>query len=284
MDIGIIGLGHMGKGMAANLARAGHTVKAWNRSGGQVEGVTMVDTPAETMQGDVVFTMLTQDEVIDEVIIAPGLLEQARKGLIHVCSATISVEYARKLVKLHEAAGLAYVSAPVLGRPDVAAAGMLNVLVAGPAAALKTIAPALEPVAGKVWHLGDEAPTANGVKIACNMMITMAIEGMAEAAVLSETVGASRETLFEVMLGTLFGCRVYEGYSAIIAEGKYEPGFKATLGLKDLRLASEVAKESGGSLPMLDAVYKRMGEAVDAGGGDRDWGVMAGYTLDTVKR
>ncbi|WP_260927050.1 NAD(P)-dependent oxidoreductase [Novosphingobium sp. 9] len=283
MKIGIIGLGSMGRGMAANLVQAGHEVVAWNRSGGEVAGVTMVATPAEAMQGEVLFTMLSQDETIEEVIVGPGLLEQATKGLIHVVSATISVAYAKKLVDLHKAAGLTYVSAPVLGRPDVAAAGKLNVLAAGPAEALAKVSPALEAMAGKVWDLGPEAPTANAVKIACNMMITMAIEGMAEAVVLSESEGCGREQFFEVMLGTLFGCRVYENYSGIIAKGEYQPGFKATLGLKDLRLASEVAKASGGDLPMLAAVHKRMGEAVEAGNGDKDWGVMAGYTIATAK-
>ncbi|MCJ2184962.1 NAD(P)-binding domain-containing protein, partial [Novosphingobium sp. 1949] len=127
MKIGFIGLGAMGCGMAANLTKAGHAVRAWNRSGGAVEGVTMVATPAEALQGELVFSMLSQDEVIEAVIVEPGLLESAAPGLVHVNCATISVDYARRLAALHAEAGLGYVAAPVLGRPDVAAAGKLNV-------------------------------------------------------------------------------------------------------------------------------------------------------------
>ena len=111
------------------------------------------------------------------------------------------------------------------------------------------------------------------------MMITMAIEALAEAAVLTEANGLPRAAFFELILGTLFSGRAYENYSTHIAEESYEPGFKATLGLKDLRLATEAAQDAGRRLPMLDAVRGRMGEAVDAGLGDRDWSIMADYTL-----
>ena len=100
---------------------------------------------------------------------------------------------------------------------------------------------------------------------------------------LSEANGLARERFFEVILGTLFGSRSYQIYSANIAGGHYEPGFKARLGLKDLRLAHEAAAEAGGALPMLDAVYRRMGEAVDAGLGDKDWSIMADFTIKAAK-
>ena len=84
---------------------------------------------------------------------------------------------------------------------------------------------------------------------------------------------------FELILGTLFGSRAYQVYSANIAGQQYEPGFRATLGLKDLRLAREAASAAGAALPMLDAVHGRMRETVDAGHGDRDWSAMAGVTI-----
>ncbi len=124
--------------------------------------------------------------------------------------------------------------------------------------------------------MGEDPPRANGAKIAANMMLTMAIEAMAEAVVLTEANGLPRAAFFELILGTLFGGRAYETYSA---KESYEPGFKARLGLKDLRLATEAAKDAGRRLPMLDAVRERLGEAVNAGLGDKDWSVMADYTL-----
>ncbi len=115
------------------------------------------------------------------------------------------------------------------------------------------------------------------------MMITMAIEAMAEAVVLTEGNGLPRAQFFYLILGTLFGSRAYQVYSANIANEHYEPGFKATLGLKDLRLASEVAAEGQGDLPMLAAVHRRMADTVEAGNGDRDWSAMAEFTVATAK-
>jgi 3-hydroxyisobutyrate dehydrogenase-like beta-hydroxyacid dehydrogenase len=113
------------------------------------------------------------------------------------------------------------------------------------------------------------------------MMIVIAIEAMAEAAVLTEANGLPRERFFDVILNTLFGSRSYQVYSANIAHANYEPGFKAVLGLKDLRLASEVAADAGRTLPMLAAVHGRMSETVAAGMGERDWSAMAKYTIES---
>jgi 3-hydroxyisobutyrate dehydrogenase-like beta-hydroxyacid dehydrogenase len=283
MDVGMIGLGAMGRAMASNLARAGHRVKAWNRSGGSVEGVTMVDSPVEALQGEAAFTMLSDDDAIRSVLLSSNVLGQAQPGLVHIVTSTISVAFAQELAVLHPVAGLGYVSAPVLGRPDVAAKGELNVLAGGAPDHVAAVRPLLEVIGGRIWDMGREAPTANAAKIACNMMITMAIEAMAEAIVLTESNGLTRERFFDLILNTLFGSRSYQVYSANIAAGHYEPGFKATLGLKDLRLATEAAAQAGHSLPMLAAVHHRMGETIAAGMGERDWSAMAAYTIATKK-
>ena len=279
MEIGINGLGAMGRAMAKNLAAAGHQVSAWNRSGGTVEGIRMVGSPLDAFQGDAVLTMLSYDDVIRSVLLQAGVLEKARAGLVHVVASTSSVAFAAELVGLHEKAHLGYVSAPVLGRPDVAARGELNVLAGGAPAAIDKIRSILEVIGGRNWDMGPVAPTANAAKIACNMMITMAIEAMAEAVVLTEANGLVRERFFELILGTLFGSRSYQVYSANIANQSYEPGFKATLGLKDLRLAREAAAQHGRTLPMLDAVHRRMTETVASGMGDHDWSAMADFTI-----
>jgi 3-hydroxyisobutyrate dehydrogenase-like beta-hydroxyacid dehydrogenase len=111
------------------------------------------------------------------------------------------------------------------------------------------------------------------------MLIAMAIEAMAEGVVLTEANGLRRERFFELILGTLFGSGAYQVYSANIANQNYQPDFKATLGLKDLRLAREVAEQCGRTLPMLDAVHHRMAETIDAGMGNRDWSAMAEFTI-----
>lgn len=280
MKIGLIGLGAMGGAIARNLAAAGHEVRAWNRSGGAVDGVTMVSDPAEAFDGEAAMTMLSDDAAIRDVVLDAGLLDHARAGLVHVVASTISVAFAHELVAAHADAGVGYVSAPVLGRPDVAAKGGLNILAGGAPDALVKVRPILDVIGQRVWDMGSEPPTANAAKIACNMMITMAIEAMAEAVVLTETNGLARERFFELILETLFGSRSYQVYSDLIIKNEYQPGFKATLGLKDLRLAKEAAAGAARTLPMLDAVHGRMREAVEAGLGDRDWSAIAKFTLD----
>jgi len=280
MRIGFIGLGAMGSAMARNLAAGGHQVRAWNRSGGEIDGVAMVEEPDRLFDSDVVITMLSDDEAIRSVVLDRGLLARARPDLIHVVASTISVAFAHALVSAHARAGLTYVSAPVLGRPDVAARGELNILAAGPADALARLRPVFEIIGQRVWELGDAPPTANAAKIACNMMITMAIEAMAEAVVLTEANGLGRAPFFELILGTLFGSRSYQIYSSNIARESYEPGFKASLGLKDLRLAREAAAEADRILPMLEAVFDRMRATVDAGFGEKDWSAMAKLTIE----
>ena len=280
MEVGFIGLGAMGSAMARNLVKAGHKVRAWNRSGDPgIDGVEMASDPADAFWGEAAFTMLSDDPAIVEVLLQSGVLGHAKPGLVHVVTSTISVAFANELAAAHAAAGVGYVSAPVLGRPDVAAKGELNILAAGKREAVDTVRPLLEVLGKKVWDMGEDPPRANAAKIAANMMLTMAIEALAEATVLTEANGLPRAAFFELILGTLFGGRAYESYSANIAKENYEPGFKARLGLKDLRLATAAAKDAGRRLPMLDAVRERLGEAVDAGLGEKDWSIMADFTI-----
>ncbi|WP_343075799.1 NAD(P)-dependent oxidoreductase [Rhizobium lentis] len=282
MQIGFIGLGSMGSAMALNLVKAGHDVRAWNRSKvaqDSVRGVTLVELAGDAFQADVAFTMLSDDPAIREVILDAGLLASAQPGLTHVVTSTISVAFARELEQLHEEAGLGYVSAPVLGRPNVAASGQLNILAAGKADAVAAIEPLLAPLSKRVWRLGENPARANTAKLACNMMIAMAIEAMAESVVLTESVGLDRADFFELILGTLFSGRAYESYSVQITERSFEPGFKAKLALKDMRLATEASKEIGRTLPMLEAVREGLSKAVLAGLGDKDWSIMADMTV-----
>ena len=102
MEIGFIGLGAMGSAMAANLVKAGHRVRAWDRSDKGGEGLTIVGKPADTFQADVVFTMLSDDPAIREVLLDAGVLDTAREGLVHVVMSTISVAFAGEFAAAHE--------------------------------------------------------------------------------------------------------------------------------------------------------------------------------------
>lgn len=281
MDVGFIGLGKMGIAMARNLAKAGHAVRAWNRSPVAADGLTLVTSAAEAFQADVVFTMLSDDAALRAVVLDGGLIEVARKNTIHVGCSTISIACAEELTAKHAEAGIGYISAPVFGRPDVAEAAQLNVVVGGAESAIGKVAPLLAAIGKKTWHMGDQPAQANAAKIAGNMMIGMAIGAMSEATVLAEGNGVSAKAFFELVLESLFGCRVYQSYSAKIVAEEYAPGFKMALGLKDLRLATEAAERCGERLPILEAVRDRMTEAVHAGLGDKDWSALADYLRKT---
>ncbi|WP_249777511.1 NAD(P)-dependent oxidoreductase [Herbaspirillum robiniae] len=207
MNIGIIGLGAMGRAIARNLAAAGHSVIAWNRSGGSVDGVRVAETPVQALQGDMLLTMLSDDQAIHSALIDSGLLGQARPGVVHVVTSTISVAFAQELEALHRTQAIDLVAAPVLGRPDVAARAELNVLTAGATEAIDKARPVLNAISKRVWYMGEDPGMAYAAKLACNMMISFAIEAMAEAVVLTEAHGVPRERFLELILGTLFGSR-----------------------------------------------------------------------------
>jgi len=281
MDIGFVGLGHMGGGVARNLLKDGHRVRVWNRSPEPVarlvaEGAQAAETAAAAFDADVVFSMLANDAVVEQVILASGALDHARAGLVHVNLATISVTFAQRLAQVHAEQGLGYVAAPVLGRPDVAAAGALNVLCAGAPDAVARVRPLLETFAKAVWPLGDDPVRANVVKLACNFALASMIETLGEAAALTTGYGVAPGDLFAVMTGTLFAAPAYKTYADIIANARFSPaGFKLPLGLKDVRLALQAGEAVDTPLPIASLLRDHFIEALAQGEGDQDWSALA---------
>jgi 3-hydroxyisobutyrate dehydrogenase-like beta-hydroxyacid dehydrogenase len=281
MQVGIIGLGKMGAGVARNLLKGGHELTVWNRSPAAVEalvaeGAKRAAAPGEAFAGEVAFSMLSQDDVIEEAIVASGALSAARKGVVHVNLSTVSVAFADRMEALHREHGLGYVAAPVLGRPDVAAAGQLNILCAGAPEAVAKVMPLLELLAKKVWPLGDRASRANVVKIACNFALASMIETLGEAGALVEAYGVPVADLYEVMTETLFAAPAYKTYAGMIAAKKFEPaGFALPLGLKDVRLALSAGEARNTPLPLASVLRDGFIEAIAQGDGAKDWSALA---------
>lgn len=288
MEIGFAGLGSMGAGMARNLAKAGYHVKAWNRTAGgmlSTDRLQIVSSAREAFQADVIFTMLADDAALREVLKSADFPTRERSGATHVGCSTISVALAQELHTQHAACGVNYISAPVFGRPDVAEAGQLNIVVAGAEQVIATLRPLFDAIGRKTWVMGEDPQQANAVKVAGNSMIAMAIEAMGEASVIAGSHGVPVGAFLELMTQTLFGGRVYEGYGPKIANGDVTAGFKLKLGLKDLRLATEAAAaKTGQPLPLLDAVREHMKRALEAGMGEQDWSAMAGAMLKGLPR
>ena len=271
MDIGFIGLGAMGKAMAANLLAKGHAVTVWNRSPEPVVelvalGARAAATVEDALTGEIALSMLAHDQAIRDVLLDSGALAGARPGLVHVNLATISTALARELALRHDEFGLGYVAAPVFGRPAVAQAGGLNIVAAGAPEALAEATPVLELLAAKVWPMGDDPVRANALKLAGNLMIVSAVEAMGEAAALGAAHGVPAAELLDMLTSTLFAAPIYKIYGPmIVAQAYTPPGFKAQLALKDVRLAQDAAEEKGLTLPLADLVESGL-ETLLAGG------------------
>ena len=279
MDIGFIGLGEMGAVMVTNILKAGHTVRVWNRSPERARtlstaGAQVVATPAEAFTGDAVFSMLADDAALRDVIDSQ-LLENAPRGLIHVNMATISVALAESLAHAHAERGLNYVAAPVLGRPDVAAAGKLTIVAAGPAEPIDLVQPVFDAIGQKTWRIGSLPQQANVMKLAVNFMLASAVETLGEASTLLTGHGVAVQDFLDVITSSVFPGPVYQGYGKMIAEQRYEPAlFKARLGLKDVRLALAAAETISTALPIASVVRDSLLDAVAHGEGEMDFAVL----------
>jgi 3-hydroxyisobutyrate dehydrogenase-like beta-hydroxyacid dehydrogenase len=286
MDVGFIGLGHMGVGIAANLLRAGHCVTVYNRTPAKAEalvaqGATRASRIADACRGEAVITMLADDDAVADVVLGEGgVVESLSTGALHVSSSTISISMSERLATAHAKAGQRFVTAPVFGRPDMAAAGRLFIAAAGEPAAVAAAAPLFDAIGQKTFIVSETPKAANLVKLSGNFLIAAAIEALGEAIALVGKGGVERHQYVDMLTSTLFDAPIYKTYGALIAGGKFEPaGFSAPLGAKDIRLALAAGEELRVPLPLANLVHDRF-LALLAHGGDRlDWsaiGALAG--------
>ena len=278
MNIGFIGVGSMGREIITLLVSAGHHVTAWNRSRealAGLNGVRALESATQAFEEDVVISLLADDRAVREVLLANGALTDANKHCVHIVMSTLSPLLMEELQAVHHRSGIALVAAPVFGVPAVAARGELNILAAGTDHAIATVQPIFDVLGKKTWRLGDLPAHASIAKIAGNMMITQAIESLSEASALVEGHGLNPATFIEVVTQTLFACPSYQRYGQNIVQHRFEPGFKLSLGLKDIDLALDAAGSLGLHLPAADVVRTRMLDGVAQGLGEKDWSVFA---------
>jgi 3-hydroxyisobutyrate dehydrogenase-like beta-hydroxyacid dehydrogenase len=280
MKIGFIGLGRMGGHVAENLLKAGHGVTVWNRGQAPVQalvakGAAAAKTPEDAMQGDAVFSMLSNDTVMREVGLAGPLLAKAAKGLVHVNMATISVAFAKELQATHKQAGLGYLSAPVFGRPDMAASAQLVLVAGGDADALSKMMPVFDKISSRTVAVGEEAEKANLFKICGNFMIASELEAIGEAFALLRKGGVDPAAFHDVMSARLFTGAVFKNYGQMVLNHQYEPaGFALALGLKDVNLARDAAHGLGVEMPTAELLKKNYDQAVEWGWQDKDWSAI----------
>lgn len=283
--VGFLGMGNMGGAMAGRLLESGHEVVVWNRTPEACDdlvarGAVRVETAREALAEAVSFSMFANDEASEAVLSADNLAGSA--GRMHVNTASISAAAADRIAAVHAAAGVGYLASPVLGRPAVAAAGNLNLLVAGPDDLVEAAAPYLSVLGARTWRFGTEPRRANAVKIAVNFTILHALQAMAEGITLVEAQDVDAFDFVELLAGTLFGGVVYSGYGSMIAERRYSPpGFSMPLGLKDLGLAEDLAAETGTVLPTAPVLRDRFEQALaNPELAELDWSAVAEVTRE----
>lgn len=281
MDVGLIGLGRMGAGIAKSLLRAGHRVTVYNRTRERAEalrkdGAVVAGSVAEACRGDAVLTMLADDAAVEAVVFGDsGVLKSLARGRAHISLSTISVALSDRLAAEHIRAGQEFIAAPVFGRPEAAESGKLAVVAAGPKATVERCKPLWEAMGQKLLVIGDQPSKANVVKLTGNFLIATVLESLGEALAFARKSGVDATALLDFLTSTLFNAPVYKTYGALIVEGKHDQvGFALPLGLKDVRLVLEAADASRVPMPIASVLHDRFLTALARGHEQSDWSVV----------
>lgn len=290
MKVGFIGLGKMGLGMAANILAGGHELQVFNRTPGRSGNLTRLGAQeaikvSAVSANDVVITMLANDEAVESVVFgAGGVLESLPKAAVHISCSTISVSLSTRLASAHEKAGQHYLSAPVFGRPEAAAAAKLFVVVGGASAIIESCLPLLACIGQRTFVISERPEAANLVKLSGNFLIAAAIEALGEAIALIGRGGVDPGKYVEILTSTIFNVPVYKIYGNLIVEGKFQPpGFTAMLGQKDILLGLAAADALGVSMPIANQLRDRFRVLLENGGESLDWSAIGQLSAREAK-
>lgn len=288
MKIGIIGVGRMGGAIAGRIRDAGLELAVYDSSPDMTApfaaaGVPVAGSPGACCSGrDIVVTMLPDDAALEQVTLGPGgVCEELPAGGIHMMMGTHGPAAVAACAARHEGCGQTGIATPVLGRPDVAAAGQLGIIIGGPAAAAERCKPVIDAVARRVFTAGDRPEHAAVVKLANSLALACAIEAMGEGFSLVRKYGVDAKALYDVMTEGLFAAPAYKGYGKLIAEEDYGTvGFTAALGLKEIRLILSAADRQHVPLPAAHVLHGRLLSLVANAGGGKDWAYIAREQAD----
>jgi 3-hydroxyisobutyrate dehydrogenase-like beta-hydroxyacid dehydrogenase len=272
--VGLIGLGNMGSAFAERLLDAGFDLVVHNRTRARAEplaarGATVADTASDlAARADVVLTSLSDDAAFESV--ADSVIGAARAGTALVDASTVSPEASARVAALAEAAGVQYLRAPVSGNPGVVRAGNVAFIVSGPAAAFESAEPVLRGIGSKIHVVGD-AEQARVVKLAINLVIAGLAQLMAEALVLGERSGVSRESLLATMGDSAVGAPFVKYKTDPLLRDDYSATFTTNLMEKDLDLVLDAAAAANVRLPLAEEIKDLLRGTIDAGYGDDDF-------------
>jgi len=268
-----VGLGIMGRPMAANLAKAGHEVSVWNRSAGkEVEGARVASSPADAAKGaEVVWICVSDTAAVEQVLFGPNGIEQSlTDGMIIADSSTISPAATRRFAERVANKGVQYVDSPVTGSKVGAEAGTLLFIVGGSEEAIERLKPLYAAMGKKIFRMG-ETGKGQSAKIAMNLQIAMIYEGFAEGLTLAAKLGVEPATLVPLINASMVKSGVVEYKAPFVLQRDFTANFPLKLMRKDIRLALEAAKEARVKLPGGETVEEIYEMAVEDGHADLDF-------------
>ncbi|VFR41381.1 2-hydroxy-3-oxopropionate reductase [plant metagenome] len=285
--VGFIGLGVMGRGMAGSLLRAGHAVTVFNRNAQAMpplveQGAQAADSIAALGAScRVVFLCLSDTAAVEAVLFGEGGLAQAlAAGSTVIDTSTISAPATRGFAARLAERGVAMLDSPVSGGQQGAATGSLSCMVGGDAAVFAACLPYLQAIGSKVAHVGGIG--AGQVVKACNQVaVTGVMLGVAEAFALARRHDVAPAVVREALLGGAARSMVLEKNALRLIERDFQPGFKAELMRKDLRLALQAGQDRGVFMPGAALIAQLLEGVCSAGEGGLDWSAL-GKLVETL--
>lgn len=273
MRVAFLGLGIMGRPMAARLAQAGNEVAVWNRTAGKdVEGARTTSSPSDAATGaEVVWLCVSDTKAVESILFGSNGVEQAlAAGAVIVDSSTISPSATKQFAERLKARGVDYVDAPITGSKIAAEAGTLIFMAGGDDNVLTRLQPLFQSMGKQVFHMG---PTGKGqaTKLVMNLQIALIYEGFAEAVALGTKLGVDVEKLLPLVQASMVRSGVVDYKAPFVLKRNFSPNFPLRLMLKDIHLALDAAKESRVRLPGLEAVEEVYDLAAEEGHQDLDY-------------
>lgn len=282
LKVGYIGLGLMGKSIARNILKAGFPVLVHNRSRAAVEelvgeGATSANSPKEVAeQVDVIFTNLPDTPDVEKVVLGEnGIIEGAHAGLVYIDNSTIKPASARRIAEKLAGKNVFALDAPVSGGDIGARNATLTVMVGGEASALERAMPVFQAMGKTITHVGD--PGAGQVAKAANqIMVAAQMVAMGELLVFSKKAGVDPRKVVEAIKGGAAQCWTLDVKPPRLFAGNRNPGFKAHMQLKDLKIILETSNEYDIPVPGTTENTKLFQQMIDLGMGELDNSAVVG--------
>ena len=276
MKLAVLGTGHMGFPMARRLAAAGHEVHAWNRSPDKAaplaaHGVAVHASLADAVRAaDAVVSLLENGPVVASVLFEQGAADAMHAGALFIDMASIKPAEAREHARrLAERGGVHHLDAPVSGGTVGAEAGTLAIMAGGEAEVFQRVKPLFEALGRNIVHVGGHG--AGQVVKACNqVVISLTMEGVAEAILLARNNGVDPARMREALMGGYANSKILEVHGQRMLEANYKAGFKVKLHHKDMSIVMDNAHENHTPLPGAEVVARQIAALMEAGEAELD--------------